>query len=619
MTVGGLGASRKGFRIPLLPLFSGGLVLAALILFANELIHFAQGRDFFQTDVTVAGIPVTGLNSAEAVRTWETIYAQPVELSYQGSPILLNPADIGFRPNSDRMRDDLQSKLAGTNNYWLDFWNYLWRRPTSPVIVDLVADYQEAKLRNFLQDVASRYEHRAGNASFDLNTMTFGAGANGMRLDVEGSIEAIDAALRRPTNRKVKLVMKSEGARSADMQTLHQAIQDYLAAKGFSLTGPDTLGSIVVINLDDGRELSINPDIAYSAMSTIKIPILINIFRSLTFVPSQDVKWLMGASILCSSNSASNFLIQITGQGDGKQYQMESGLNQVTETAQALGAKNTYITAPLWVGDKSMEFSVAPPRTSPDPKFDAKPDTYSRTTAVDMASLLQEIYDCSEYGSGLIAAFPDSYTQSECKEMIELLSGNIIGRLIELGVPPGTRIAHKNGWGGTQLSGANVSDAAIVYTPGATYILSTYMWEAKANQDGIGTLKPWEAIEGVSRIVYNFFNPDQPLLVSRVPENPLGAIECVMPDPNHPELLDLNHISNGRFDENGHILTDACLGYPQCLAKPADNVSAPTSAPDNSVPTKNNTGSTTDTGTNSQSPQVVNPTLPPTLPPPPPK
>jgi beta-lactamase class A len=624
MTVSGLGTTRKGFRIPVLPIFSAVFLLGALFLFANELIKFAQGRDLFQTDITVAGIPVTGLSQEEAVRTWESIYSQPIELSYQGSPIILNPADIGFRPNSERMRDDIQSKVAGTNNYWVDFWNYLWRRPTSPVVVDLVADYQEAKLRNLLQDIAVRYERRASSASFDLDTMTFGSGSAGQLLDVESSIQAIDAALHRPTNRKVRLVMKGEGARTADMQTLKQGILDYLVAKGFSADGPDTLASVVILDLDSGREITINPEIAYSAMSTIKIPILINMFRKLPITPDQNIKWLMGASILCSSNSASNWLIQLSGQGDAVRSQLASGLEQVTQTAQSLGAKNTFISAPLYVGDPNFQFSIAAPKTSPDPAHTAKPDAYSQTTALDMAVMLQEIYSCSEYGSGLIAAYPTEFTQTECRQMLELLSGNIIGRLIELGVPAGTRISHKNGWGGTQFGGANVSDAAIVYSPGATYVISVYMWESVANQDGIGSLKPWEAMEGISQLTYNFFNADQPMMVSRIPENPLGAIDCVMPNQNNPERLDLNNISSGRFDESGHILPDACYGYPQCVPAPETPIQGAVTNPDNSQPPSDTTpdqptAQPSDTGTGDNQPLPTLPAVSPTLPPLPPK
>ena len=563
MTVTGLGTNRRTSRVPFLALVSGGLLLAALIMFGLELTRFAQGRDRLQTDITVAGVPVTGLTASEAAAAWESVYQQPIELEYQGHPILLYPSEVGFRVNSAQMQEAIRARLATSTNYWEDFWNYLWQRPTNPVAIELVADYSQARLREFLTDVAARYDQVASTAGFDLTTMTFASGAGGTRLDINRSIAAIEAALFRPVNRQVTLIMENEGARAADMQTLRQAILSYMALMGFAPDGPETLASIGVIDLQNGQEMWINPDIAYSSMSTIKIPILINAFRWLTFAPDQDVRWLMGASILCSLNSASNFLMQLPGSGSNERAQLADGLRQVTETAAELGARYTFINAPLFVGVQGWSINDNPPPV-PNPNFDARPDLWSRTTAEDMAILLQGLYDCATYGSGFIAAMPESFTQLECQQMIELMSGNIINRLIELGVPPGTRVAHKNGWGGTARSGANVSDAAIVFSPGGDYILVAFMWEAQASPDGIGSLLPWETIEGISRIVYNYFNPTAPQMVSRVPQNPLGAIDCVMPNPQFHDRLDLNNINVGRFDENGYLEPDACYGYPNC-------------------------------------------------------
>ncbi len=113
------------------------------------------------------------------------------------------------------------------------------------------------------------------------------------------------------------------------------------------------------------------------------------------------------------------------------------------------------------------------------------------------------------------------------------------------------------------------------------------MWEAKANPDGIGSLEPWKAIEGISRIVYNFFNADQPMLTPRQPENPYGAIDCVMPNPAFKERLSLTNISNGRFDANGYLVPDACFNYPQCGAHPEGGIGAPASdsTPATAIPT----------------------------------
>lgn len=577
MTLRGMGTRQQGRRIPWLALVSGGFLLAALILLATQLVRFANTRDVLQTDITVGGVSVGGLPLSEAVKRWEAIYSQPVEIDYGDSPILLYPAQVGFFVKSDQLQSQVESRAAGSNNYWTDFWNYLWQRPATPVDIPLAAVYQTAQLRDFLNDVAARYEVHASGAHFDLSTMTFGSGANGAHIDIDAAMPLIDTALHSPTNRKVALPLKNEGASGATMQTLHDAIltylqnADYLGSKGLSFNGPATVGGVAVIDLKSGSEMTINADVAFSALSTIKIPILLTRFRKLVLDPDPTTKWLMAASILCSSNSASNYLIQQSGSGSGTNGLFTTGLQAVIDTMQTLGAKNTYINAPLYVGDKTLQFSIPAPKTNPDKQLSANPDLFSQTTPNDMATLLNELYDCAEYGSGLRAIYPSDYTQIRCKQMIELLSGNVIGRLIELGVPPGTRIAQKNGWGGTQATGANVSDAGIVFSPNGDYILVAYIWEKHANPDGLGSLDTWRAVEGISRITYNYFNSDNPLVTPRVPENPNGAIDCVMPNPDREQsgqdLVDLNNISANRFDANGKIVNDACINYPLCLNK----------------------------------------------------
>jgi beta-lactamase class A len=540
------------------------------MMFSNELSRFSTTNTLLSTDITVAGVPVGGKTLTDAVKAWETIYAQPVQLDYGDSPILLYPSQIAFVVKSDLMRGQVQSRSAGSSNYWQDFLNYLWRRSSTPLDVPLSAEYQKPKLIELMQDVALRYEQRAGSAYFDLNTMTFSSGTNGRRIDIEAALPLIDSALRRPTNRRVTLPLKAEGARDKSMSTLKAAIEDYLSnfnylgSRGLSFDGPATAGSVVVIDLKTGEELSINPRVAFSAVSTIKIPILINHFRFLTLAAPTDNKWLMAASILCSSNSASNFLMQLTGGGQTANAQLRNGLQNVQGTLQGIGAKNSYINAPMYVVDKEYQFSIPAPKTNPDKTIDTKADPFNQITAEDMAVALQAIYDCAKFNTGLLSIYPDNFTQTECQQMLELMRGNTIGRLLELGTPQGTPIAHKNGWGGTQKSGANVGDAGIVFSPNGDYLIVVYIWEYRANQDGIGSLDAWKALEGISRITYNYFNSDKPLTVARTPENQFGAIDCVMPNPNFADRVDLDNINNGRFNPDGSLVADACVNYPAC-------------------------------------------------------
>jgi len=87
--------------------------------------------------------------------------------------------------------------------------------------------------------------------------------------------------------------------------------------------------------------------------------------------------------------------------------------------------------------------------------------------------------------------------------MIDLLSRNRIGVLIEAGVPEGTRVAHKHGWVSDPFGVIHtIGDAGIVYTPGGDYILVVFLYDSKQ--------LVWEPasalVARISMAVYNYFN-----------------------------------------------------------------------------------------------------------------
>ena len=118
-----------------------------------------------------------------------------------------------------------------------------------------------------------------------------------------------------------------------------------------------------------------------------------------------------------------------------------------------------------------------------------------------------------------MTAYPNGeYTQTECKQMLELMSANDLLRLLQGGIPKGVRISHKNGWV-SDMSG----DAGIVFPPnGRDYTIAVYLWQKTDFQD---YTKLWPLIEDISRAAWNYFNPDDPLISARtdLPGNSTGV------------------------------------------------------------------------------------------------
>lgn len=525
-SLSGLGTRRRARRgLPIIPVLSWALLMLATGLFAVELVRFSQQIDRFGTDVTVAGVEVGGLSPAEAVSRWEQAYAQPITLWYGSNPILLDPASVGFRTNRESMLAAARSAAENQQSFWQRFFAYLTGQQIERrVSINLSADYQQNLVRQFLEEIAARYDRPPGAADFDLNTLTIRSGGEGFVLDIDASIPLIDAALRDPDNRQIVLPVASSTAARPDLNSLRDLIIAYLDNAGFIYDGQTTVASVFILDLQTGAEVNINSDVAFSAASTIKVPILIDYFRDLLFAPSDDEAFLMAQSLLCSNNSSSNLIMQIIGDND-----IFNGIGDVTETIQYVGARNSYLTAPLYLGGDQILGSIPPPATQPNPNFNTGADPFNQTTTEDLGTMFQMIYDCAMYGSGLIAAYPNGeFTQLECRQMLELMSSNDLERLLQGGLPSDAQIAHKNGW----LEDVH-GDAGIVFPPnGRNYIIAVFVWE---QGDFFSYTRAWPLIEDISRAAWNYFVPEQPLIAPRT-DLPDTAADCATFSPPYGQV-----------------------------------------------------------------------------------
>lgn len=538
-TLSGLGTRRRARRLPIIPLFSWLFILAALGLLMLELIRFSQQAERFSNEVIVAGVPVGGLSAVEAANRIEQAYAQPVTLWYADSPIQLDPASIGFRTNREAMLAEARAGGASEVAFWQRFFNYLaGSNAETQVSVGLVADYQEAVLRQIVTDIAARYDRPPGDGNYDVQTLTFRPGDPGYIMDTQRALPLIDQALRDPLNRQVVLPVESTSGRNTNINALRELIIAYLDSEGFVYDGQSTVASVFIMDLETGEEVNLLSDVAMSAASTVKLSILIDYFRYLLFAPSDDEAFLMAQSLLCSNNSSSNLLMQVIGGGIDTPNSLANGIADVTNTARFVGARNSYISAPLYLGEGQQLFSIPAPTTAPNASFNTGADPYNQTTTEDLGTLFSMIYDCANYGSGLIAAYPDgSFTQQECRQMLELMSANDLERLLQGGIPPEARIAHKNGW----LENVH-GDAGIVFPPnGHDYVIAVFVWE---NTEFFSYTRAWPLIEGISRAAWNYFSPEAPLIAPRV-DLPDQAVECLNFAPPYGEV-NLDDINSWR-------------------------------------------------------------------------
>ena len=219
---------------------------------------------------------------------------------------------------------------------------------------------------------------------------------------------------------------------------------------------PGAEAAIAYIDLQMGDTLFLNADTAFHAASTMKVPVMIELFRS-----AQAGRIGMGQGILLVNQFASIV--------DGSRYSLDPAADGDTTLYQRLGRRVPVDTLLRLMITRSSNLATntliallgAPEVTNTMRAIGARRiqvlrgvedgKAYDRglintTTARDLAVILRAI----EEGRGIPPA--------DRQQMIDVLLAQEFNQKIPAGVPRGARVAHKTG----EIT-AHSHDAAIVY------------------------------------------------------------------------------------------------------------------------------------------------------------
>jgi hypothetical protein len=94
--------------------------------------------------------------------------------------------------------------------------------------------------------------------------------------------------------------------------------------------------------------------------------------------------------------------------------------------------------------------------------------------------------------------------------MVEIMAANDLRNMLGAGIPDDIVLAHKHGFSGYDVPwGDTRGEVGVVFSPGATWLISFYIWEDT----------PWinwginqPLYRDVSNMLYNYFNPEEPFL-----------------------------------------------------------------------------------------------------------
>jgi beta-lactamase class A len=421
-------------------------------------------------------------------------------LQYGEATIQIEPSVVGFELDLDSMIAAADLGRTG-GAFWGGFWDYLWNRDPASVEIPLRATIARDRLIAYLRnEIAARYDQPPTPAQPIPGSTTFTPGEPGKVLDIDRAVDLIEDTLRSPNNRTVALSFGRSVAARPTIDNLEILLKQIITTSGFDgVIGLYMLdlqtGQEIHFALNQGQAISIQPDVTFTASSTIKIPILISYYIKNGSDPvDEQTQSMIVEMIRKSDNNASDAMMN--------RIDPNTGPLIITQNMKTIGLQDTFLAGFFSPGSPLLQRFTTPANSRTDVFTD--PDLYNQTTPVDMGSLMADLYQCAtSNGGALIAAYPDKITSQICQQIIAYLSTDKIGVLIEAGVPEGTQIAHKHGWI-TNNDGVirNFSDAAIVYSAGGNFVLSIYAYHPiQIVFDDANRL-----FANIGEAIYNFYN-----------------------------------------------------------------------------------------------------------------
>jgi len=479
----------------------GGLgilfILSSLFITIVEYRRYQAKPLVFPVGSLIADVPVGGLDEPAAIERLSAAYRLPIVLEINDQQIYAQPEELGFQMDMARSVEAAAAQVDQDG-----FWAFLWGNAEDQAINSPGnASVDEAQILAYLErEIIPRYVTSDVPAQPIPGTTNFTLGSEGQQLILDQAQADIQAALLSPDSRQVWLQTEQVEGPEPDMEVLQAFLLHNMDWIGF-----DDLAEIYLESMDDQVQLHfavqngqlVAPDIAFSAASTIKIPIMISILRR-TSEPTPDaVLNLFEGMIIASDNPPADALMETY-------LDPVRGPLVVSEDLAALGMENSFLAGYFYTGAPVLEIFTTPANTRTDIFLD--PDIYNQTVSGEAGQLLSAIYHCAQDGSGLLTeTFGEEISQNECQLMIDILAENRIGSLIEAGLPPSASIAHKHGWV-RELDGLlhTMSDVALVFTPGGDYVLNIFIYDPDRLDFDQGN----RVFARVSQTVYNFFNTD---------------------------------------------------------------------------------------------------------------
>jgi len=426
----------------------------------------------FPNDLKIGPIDVGGLTPKTAREKIDQIYENPITLMVEDTTIVFFPEDFFDQGILDLVLEKV-SQPCSQFTPWNKFWKSIWNKQVEGFeSVNLDFEIDEEGLHQYINNqIINRYTEPASPALALPGTTQFSTGKNGTSIDGDALLALLKEEIQKPEGKVIEIPFIAINNEAPDISQIDYLLNDQIKNANF-----DGIVEIYLKNLNSGEYLQfatqngniVPADIAFTAASTMKIPIMVSSLKREGWPIDDLVSGWLERMIIYSENDPADRLME--------RINPVRGPLVVTDDLQELGLQNTFISGYFFLGAPLLEIVSTSSNTRTDLNLD--PDQYNQTTTSDVGNLLSEIYDCAMNNNGkLVQNSTQTLNAEKCKLMIEILSQNQIGALIEAGLPESTQIAHKHGWS-EESDGLlhTVSDVAIIFGPESDFVLSIFVY-----------------------------------------------------------------------------------------------------------------------------------------------
>lgn len=483
------------FRL-IIRIFGLLLIVLSIIFLFTSYENSQLGNCVFPIGSELGGIDVSNLDQNQAKIILMSKYEKPILIKNDEFEVELSIDELGFSINYESMIEELNCDQEKPID---KYWNYLWGNDfTSPIKQDLDFVFQEERFHATIKRLISSYFEKSISLPQPiLGTTRYYPGENGVTVNKEALDNAIKNQLLSSNRTPISVDLIEVNVPSPEGTIIKEKIKEIILDSQFNgvvevYAHQLSRDKTVQLLMWNGEEKQ--PGVAFTAASTMKIPILLSTYWRNDLPLNENLKEWIEEMIVYSENDPADRLME--------QMDPVRGPLLVTSDMKTFGLENTFIAGYFYLGAPLLDLIQTPANQRNDAFVD--PDVYNQTTPEDIGKLLVMVYQCAEDNNAdLIQKTQGLISSPECQEMIEVLSKNKMGALIEAGLPEGTKIAHKHGWS-QERDGLvhSFSDVAIVFGPESDFVITIFLYSQ--NQLLFDQANP--LIARISQSVFNAYN-----------------------------------------------------------------------------------------------------------------